>query len=303
MHIPTEVCASFIGTTTETVVQSRAFTRTATKRGLSLLETAIFSTLIFNSTTQSSECVLCVFDSRYSDLVYPQTRQRNYTPMNSFEAFSSSSGHANADAAGGGGGGGDDHGMEKGESSTSSQLPFIRSQDLPETGHEWVSLTPSVQFLPAHKAVAAARDPMVHGVSLPRKPLGSKRSHLQNQRHGDNPNDAAGKQQPQSLDRSRDDPSELGLLTATQFRQRLLDEEQQQAAVYREDNAQYRVQPFVEGVSDYDTYQQAWRMLGFMIDCDDPNQTNTNDDHHSGSNDENETGQGCRRYVLWAAVR
>jgi hypothetical protein len=226
--------------------------------------------------------------------------------MNSFEAFSSSSGHANA--AGGDGGGDDDHGMENGESSSSSQLPFIRSQDLPETGHEWVSLTPSVQFLPAHKAAAAALDQMAH-VSLPRKPLGSKRSHLQNQRHGDNPNDAAGKQQPQSLDRSRDDPSELGLLTATQYRERLLDEEQQQAAaaasaaVYREDNAQYRVQPFVEGVSDYDTYQQAWRMLGFMIDCDDPNQTNTDDDHHSGSNDENETGQGCRRYVLWAAVR
>jgi hypothetical protein len=209
--------------------------------------------------------------------------------MKPFDAFSSSGGvHA---------GGGDMDDMEHGESS-SSQLPFIRSQDLPETGHEWVSLTPSVQFLPAHHK--AAVDPIVHGVSLPRKPLGShhKRSHHQN-RHGDN--EGTEQEQPDSSSRTVNDLSELGLLTATEYKRRFLEDEQ----AYREDNAQYRVQPFVEGVSDYDTYQQAWRMLGFMIDCDDPNQNNNgdNDDHHSGSNDENETGQGCRRYVLWAAVR
>jgi hypothetical protein len=185
--------------------------------------------------------------------------------------------------------------MENGESAAgAAQLPFIRSHDLPETGHEWVSLTPSVQFLPA-------QDRMAH-VAMPRKPLGShsERSHDQNQRHGDKK--GTEKQQAESSFRSsRNDESELGLLTAAQYKRRFLEDE----AVYnREDNAQYRVQPFVEGVSDYDTYQQAWRMLGFMIDCDDPNQNNNgDDDHHSGSNDENETGQGCRRYVLWAAVR
>jgi hypothetical protein len=71
-----------------------------------------------------------------------------------------------------------------------------------------------------------------------------------------------------------------------------------------EDNSQYRVQPFVEGVSDYDAYQQAWRLLGFMIDCNTiqsvySNNNNNNNDKHSGDSG---TGEGCTRYVLWAAV-
>ena len=73
----------------------------------------------------------------------------------------------------------------------------------------------------------------------------------------------------------------------------------------REDNPQYRVQPFVEGVSDYDEYQQAWRLLGFMIDCDDTwmnSANNNNNNGGSGSQDENDTGLGCARYVIWAAV-
>ena len=57
----------------------------------------------------------------------------------------------------------------------------------------------------------------------------------------------------------------------------------------------YSVQPFIEGMGDYDEYQQAWRMLGFMIDC---NGVSDEDDHHSGD----VTEDGCARYILWAAV-
>ena len=61
----------------------------------------------------------------------------------------------------------------------------------------------------------------------------------------------------------------------------------------------YSIQPFVEGLGDYDEYQQAWRLLGFMIDCN----TVTTDDDASGSGSEETTEEGCTRYVLWAAVR
>ena len=59
----------------------------------------------------------------------------------------------------------------------------------------------------------------------------------------------------------------------------------------------YSVQPFVEGMSEYDEYQQAWRLLGFMIDCN-----SVDDDDGSGSGSEDVTEDGCARYVLWAAV-
>ncbi|VEU40007.1 unnamed protein product [Pseudo-nitzschia multistriata] len=58
----------------------------------------------------------------------------------------------------------------------------------------------------------------------------------------------------------------------------------------------YSVQPFVEGMSEYDEYQQAWRLLGFMIDC---NMSDDDDNNGSGSGDTTE--DGCARYVLWAA--
>ena len=59
----------------------------------------------------------------------------------------------------------------------------------------------------------------------------------------------------------------------------------------------YSVHPFVEGESDYDEYQQAWRYLGFMIDCNDGG-----DDDDGGSWDGG-TGEECHRYLVWAAVR
>jgi len=59
----------------------------------------------------------------------------------------------------------------------------------------------------------------------------------------------------------------------------------------------YATQAFVDGEYEYDEYQQAWRYLGFMIDCD---SSNDDDDDGSGSYDGG-TGEGCSRYVVWAA--
>jgi hypothetical protein len=64
----------------------------------------------------------------------------------------------------------------------------------------------------------------------------------------------------------------------------------------------YNVQPFANGVDNYDEYQQAWRLLGFIIDCN----PLVDDDVYgggggSGSGDKY-TDDECSRYVLWAAV-
>lgn len=68
----------------------------------------------------------------------------------------------------------------------------------------------------------------------------------------------------------------------------------------------YNSQPFADSTADYSSYQQAWRMLGFMIDC-----SVTNDGSSGGSGDRNKnkngngnaaTNEGCQRYVVWAAV-
>ena len=75
--------------------------------------------------------------------------------------------------------------------------------------------------------------------------------------------------------------------------------EDEESMVYNEYDP-YSVQPFVEGIGEYDEYQQAWRMLGFMIDCN--GYYYNDDDNSGGSNDEDVTEDGCRRYVLWAAV-
>jgi len=47
---------------------------------------------------------------------------------------------------------------------------------------------------------------------------------------------------------------------------------------------------FVDGTETYyDEYSQAWRALGFYIDCD-----------YQG---EDGSSSGCQRFMLWAAVR
>lgn len=84
-----------------------------------------------------------------------------------------------------------------------------------------------------------------------------------------------------------------------QPRRRRLEEEQEEEEE-TDDTPQYtdtfyNIQPFVDGEAEYDEYQQAWRYLGFMIDCNDGGSQN-NDDDDGGT-----TGEGCHRYLLWAA--
>ena len=71
-------------------------------------------------------------------------------------------------------------------------------------------------------------------------------------------------------------------------------------------NNVYRLSPFVEGDSEYDEYQQAWRLLGFMIDCDDELSRFDDDQYYQNQDQHNSgdkgTGEGCNRYVIWAAV-
>lgn len=68
------------------------------------------------------------------------------------------------------------------------------------------------------------------------------------------------------------------------------------------DDDVYKVQPFADGVGEYDEYQQAWRFLGFMVDC---NARSSNDDNNGGGGGSGSydggTGEGCKRYLLWAA--
>lgn len=63
----------------------------------------------------------------------------------------------------------------------------------------------------------------------------------------------------------------------------------------------YDVQPFAYGDNEYDEYQQAWRLMGFIIDCNPMVDDDYYQQENSGSGDQG-TEDGCARYVLWAAV-
>ena len=57
---------------------------------------------------------------------------------------------------------------------------------------------------------------------------------------------------------------------------------------------------FVDGTETYyDQYSQAWRVLGFFIDCD----ACDDDKGGAGCVNNNNNNNGCLRYLLWAAVR
>lgn len=59
------------------------------------------------------------------------------------------------------------------------------------------------------------------------------------------------------------------------------------------------VESLADSSQSYDMWQQAYRMLGGFIDCD---HSKSEDDHHSGDQDQEENQYGCSRWMLWAAV-
>ena len=70
--------------------------------------------------------------------------------------------------------------------------------------------------------------------------------------------------------------------------------------------SQYTTNVFADSTQEWDDYQQAWRYLGFFIDCsDDSKYTGEyyyyNRDQHNSGGDGATTDEGCERFVLWAA--
>lgn len=62
---------------------------------------------------------------------------------------------------------------------------------------------------------------------------------------------------------------------------------------------------FVDGAgSYYNDYAQAWRLLGFYIDCNAPFNNNNEcyDEGGGGGGRDGDDGAACQRYLLWAAV-
>lgn len=183
-------------------------------------------------------------------------------------------------------------GLASGRILTAADLPA--GDDL----HQWVSLQPGVEFLPA-AATAANSDNIV----LPSKQQQrnknnndwrrmieqSQRDFLQQQQQPQHPPPGSRRHQPPPL-RWRN------------VEEVVAEEENVDESTI---NTMYSSQPFVEGVSDYDEYQQAWRLLGFMIDCDAVGDDDVADSHDNKNN--NNGGQrsadGCGRFLIWAAVR
>jgi hypothetical protein len=58
---------------------------------------------------------------------------------------------------------------------------------------------------------------------------------------------------------------------------------------------------FIDSSEYYDGYQQAWRLLGFYIDCS-QRERDGNDEHHSHDEDGRNSKSRCVRYLIWAAV-
>jgi hypothetical protein len=55
--------------------------------------------------------------------------------------------------------------------------------------------------------------------------------------------------------------------------------------------------------SYYDGYSQAWRYLGWYVDCNGESSRYYEKSQHSGSGDSNRIGNNhCQRYLMWAAV-
>jgi hypothetical protein len=65
--------------------------------------------------------------------------------------------------------------------------------------------------------------------------------------------------------------------------------------------------PYLPQDGYYHAYSQAWRMLGFYVDCDESVQQNNNEEQNRGHRNRELAGGGgqrratCQRYLLWAA--
>jgi hypothetical protein len=67
----------------------------------------------------------------------------------------------------------------------------------------------------------------------------------------------------------------------------------------------YGVNFFAESTNtQYDGYQQAWRYLGWYVDCGNPSgRYNERGSHASHDNQKTYGNMYCQRYLMWAAVR
>lgn len=104
------------------------------------------------------------------------------------------------------------------------------------------------------------------------------------------------------------DPSTLERLTKEELDSFLEDEEQDHPWIRR---AAWRnrgdYSPYSLNMADpsktYDRWAQGYRTLGGFIDCDHKKQ-NKNDNHNNNNNNnnQNQQGNGCSRWMMWAAV-
>lgn len=95
------------------------------------------------------------------------------------------------------------------------------------------------------------------------------------------------------------DDFDLALLDDEVISQQL--RRQQQDRHLKSNHAGYSNQ-FQDGSgSYYNDYAQAWRLLGFYIDCNAP-LNNVNECYDEGEGGEDGSA-ACQRYLLWAAVR
>jgi hypothetical protein len=69
----------------------------------------------------------------------------------------------------------------------------------------------------------------------------------------------------------------------------------------------YGVNFFAESTNSlYDGYQQAWRYLGWYVDCGNPSGRYSERASHASHDNNNKKTYGnmyCQRYLMWAAVR
>ena len=79
---------------------------------------------------------------------------------------------------------------------------------------------------------------------------------------------------------------------------------------YNQGDANAMTTPYIDGSeSYYDEYAQAWRVLGWYIDCDSMFMSRVNAYNNGYNNNNNQDADkddndiGCQRYLLWASVR